>query len=216
VYGLIANHSVVIVHLGTPCHSFSVARCPQLRSKSEPWGLSGLCAHERDVVLNANTLARASINIIMLCIRHKIPVTIEHPQTSRLWWLPFSRIAAERTASWSSIYDRSCEDVVSIANFDQCAFGSPRKKPTRVMGWNVCLHSLSDCVCNSAQSSQCVFSGRPHVVLRGIDPSTRAWRTSAAQQYPRALCKSLANVFTQAHRYRQGCKVAHIREAVLF
>ena len=82
-------------HLGTPCSSLSRARDqpggpPPLRSDLQPLGLSGLKPHDAEKVRVGNVLARFSVRVLFLALQLCIPFTVENPQRSRLWILPFS------------------------------------------------------------------------------------------------------------------------------
>ena len=173
-------------HLGTPCNSFSRARDrpggpPRLRSDEHPMGLPGLAEHLYHKVWQGNVLMRFSCWVLRLAISLHIPFTMENPHRSRLWICPpVLQILRRRVVVWKEIHF--------------CAFGTPWKKPTRVLGVHLSLDILGWCKCVSSKRGICNFSGKPHVPLVGQD-SQGQWRTKLAEPYPPKLTKLLATAF---------------------
>ena len=84
-----------LVHIATPCSSFSGARRGKigapggpLRSKATPMGVEGLSAIDAGKVVLGNKMLAVTTSLVALCRAHGIPVTVENPRRSRLWWTP--------------------------------------------------------------------------------------------------------------------------------
>ena len=143
------------VHLGTPCTSWSTAS-----QKTSP----SACGLET---------ARFTLRVLLLCQRLGVHWSLENPAASRLWrWRPLQDAQQQVLQSY-------------FVQFDQCAYGTPWKKPTKVL---TSLGSLA------ALGKPC--PGCPqHLVLRGIlyDGNSRGrWLTSFAAEYPPALVREWA------------------------
>ena len=59
-----------------------------MRSKLHPMGLPELRPADAEKVKLGNKLLRLSVRIVNLCCLHGIPVSLENPRRSRLWWTP--------------------------------------------------------------------------------------------------------------------------------
>ena len=103
IIGWIRSGAVWLMHLATPCARWSIARSS---GASDPVG--GLAA------------AQATVRLIQECRRAGVHFTLENPQRSRLWtWAP---LAKELQAASAQVVDLC-----------QCRFGTPFKKPTRLV-----------------------------------------------------------------------------------
>ena len=82
--------------------------------------------------------------------------------------------------------------------FDQCAFGAPSMKPTRVVGSHQSLVSALFRKCPGRSRSH------RHVVLKGKVFSQQfgrvVYRTKLAQVYPHAMCEAIAGAVRQMLR----------------
>ena len=113
---------------------------------------------------------------------------IENPLLSLLWATPQLLELVRRTRA----FQLDC---------DQCAFGTPWKKPTRFVSSSELLETLA-VACPG---------GHVHQKLKGKvwDPQRQQWvfKTKQAQVYPHALCATIAQQLVQlfAHRF------AHLR-----
>ena len=176
---------VDIVHLGTPCHSFTRARergngPGPLRSSSCPLGLPDLSALDKQKVVTGNALALLSSQILTLCYKRGIPAGLENPALSRLWELPsFLRLAKL--------------EYVKTVKFDFCLYGAPWRKRTQVMYFWVDIAPLAR-LCTSHHGS-CDRTTRPHQILEGKKPGTSIFWTAIAEPYPKGLCKKWAQCF---------------------
>ena len=108
-----------IFHMGTPCSSFSRARDrgakTRIRSPQHPWGLF---PHPASQLGNALAIRSA------FAVRHFLELggsgSIENPASSYLW----------------PVLDELLGDVEATdVLYNQCRFGSPFKKPTRLRVW---------------------------------------------------------------------------------
>ena len=109
-----------------------------------------------------NQLAHYTARVIAWCTRHRVPVVLENPQTSRLWLLP--RIA--------KLIPQCSSDVV----FDHCQFGALWRKPTRLIGWGVDLGPVAR-RCHAKQHL-CSATQAPHVALTGLAPDGQFYTES--------------------------------------
>ena len=121
-------------------------------------------------------MLRFTIQVIRKCRRLNIPVSVENPNSSRLWSMPCFRAEARHA--------RRC-----VA--DYCAFGTSWRKRTcfAVFGAPALL-CLNDHRCKFIDG-KCMYSRQPHVVLSGKHASGVAL-TKVAESYPRSLCRLIA------------------------
>jgi hypothetical protein len=180
IRGWVMAGLVWAVHLGTPCTTFSVARRPAVRSMIFPMGLPGLSEIDAGKVSVGNDLLRFSIGLLKICRRMGAPCTLENPASSLLFKTPsFIEVAA--LSGFSS------------AQCDYCMFGTPWKKPTRVIGFGIHVDRLSAYQCRGAGRGICCRTLRPHLRLSGTSEGKN--KTLIAQPYPRLFCTTLARCF---------------------
>ena len=176
---------VSVVHVATPCSSFSRARergggPSALRSDDFPKGVPGLTAADQTKVEEGNKLANLSAEILNICYRNGIPCSLENPATSRIWKLTcFSRLLKRK-------------HMRSI-NLDFCAYGTPWRKRTKLMFAWVDLRVLAH-ICTSKHGI-CDFTHKKHQVLEGKKPGTSICWTAIAEPYPRSLCTAWSKCF---------------------
>ena len=171
------------VHLGTPCTSFSTARRGRLgspggplRSKLHPMGLPDLAPVDAEKVRIGNRLLRFSLKVVDACRARRIPVALENPRRSRLWWTPCMLQHLRRGATKVIV--------------DFCQFGTPWQKPTTFAVWGSTALDRLDRRC-SRVGGCCSRSLLPHQRLQGTAPGGRHW-TAIAEPYPRGLCARYA------------------------
>ena len=70
-----------------------------------------------------------------------------------------------------------------------CQFGSPHKKPTRLVFWNFIAPTLEQ-RCQGSRGV-CSKSLRPHVEITGKDPISGQFRSALAAQYPLGFAQAL-------------------------
>lgn len=115
--------------------------------------------------------------VIRLCDRYHVPVTLENPRNSMLFEAPpLAKLA--RTKHFS-------ESILS-----QCAYGTPWHKATKIQGWHAGTMSKLAAKCVGKKGT-CSFTGKHHIILSGTDGANQLW-TSRAQAYPPKLCRALA------------------------
>ena len=175
IHLLVQSGKILMIHFGTPCSSFSLARKddggpPPLRDHDHIWGKPGLAQHDQAKVELGNQLAQVTAVLVQLAARHGVRWSIENPAGSYLWLLPPIRDL----------------DGGSRFELDMCRFGSPHKKPTALL-------SSADL---SAIALQCDQATRAHVhePLVGKIRVNGKWvyKTKGAQVYPTALCQRWA------------------------
>ena len=100
--------------LAPPCTTFSLARCPKLRSKHEPWGFDML----DPTTCEGNLHLHQALALFNLQILMGNDAIVETP------WGAFSR----HLPWWKFSVQKGCEFRV-----DQCRFGTPYMKPTALL-----------------------------------------------------------------------------------
>ena len=109
---------------GTPCNTFSAARKedggpPPLRSMDAPWGLPNLSPENQALVFLGNLFLLRTIEAATIIFLMGGNFSIENPLHSLLWHVPaFIRLAVVAR--------------LFMVDFEQCNFGAPSKKPTRL------------------------------------------------------------------------------------
>ena len=188
IRGTLASGVIDVIHIATPCSSFSRARemggCgpPPLRSDLHPLGLPDLRPKDAEKVKQGNALARVTTSLASTAMHQGISGSIENPATSRIWQHPsFKHLALRKAARWVTT--------------DFCGFQTPWRKRTKVMYWFSDLSPLHR-QCNSKKGI-CQFSGKKHVVLQGLQADGR-FRTAVAEPYPSGLCSCWARCFLNA------------------
>ena len=181
---LVTQGKVSGLWLGLTCASFSRARRgrpdysgwpPPLRGDDPAhiWGLKGLSKADQDRVSLGNKLVLHSLRYIKLCVKHGVPCFLENPLTSRLWLVPPLQCLIRR-----------CSTVLT---FDHCQYGSPYRKPTKVLCWNIDASGL-DCRCSPCEGL-CSYSKQKHVQLSGS--SKGEFRTAWGSPYPLAFAEAV-------------------------
>ena len=170
---------VFFLHCGTPCNTFTSARKddggpPPLRSAAAPMGLSGLSADDDALVFLGNLFLLRSAEACFIVFALGGNFSIENPLLSLLWQ--------------TQVLQQLVLDTRALSlDFDQCAFGAPWVKPTRLL----CSTDLLDDVCVRCPGNHV------HEKLKGRvwDAVKQQWvyRTKQAQVYPFALCASMAS-----------------------
>jgi hypothetical protein len=151
---------------------------PSLRdgSVSGIWGLAGLTPEEQERFRIGNALASWAADLIHMCIKPRVPVVIENPQTSRLWLFP-SLAALLSTAS--------CDGIVHF-----CQFEVLWKKPTCLVGWHVNF----DSVLMKCSGSACSKTGHPNQLLVGVDEKGEFW-TAKASAHTFRFCRAMVDCY---------------------
>ena len=180
IMAIIAARLVFLLHCGTPCNTFTAARKddggpPPLRSRDAPLGLPGLSWQNQALVFMGNLFLIRTCEACTLVFNLGGNFTIENPLLSLMWA--------------TTMMDQLVHDTRALAvDFDQCAFGAPSKKPTRLL-----------CSAEHFEVLQVLCpGGHVHESLRGkvFDPlqGKLVFKTKAAQVYPWALCAAFASV----------------------
>ena len=178
---------LVAAMIAITCTPWSMARnrTNTLRSKLEPWGLlkprKPYSLKDNQRLVEGNLPARRLLALLKVLIKSGVPWAIENPATSNLWNLPFLVKLAKSSA-------------VQAIVIDQCAFGRPWRKTTKLM-FGKCLHddisSLAQFVCTGRKV--CSHSKLPHVQLTGSNQQGVAM-TAVAQEFPTRMSSKLSHI----------------------
>ena len=192
-----SRKKLIAAMLALPCGSFSGINRFAGRSRRDPW--ASQYKHETPYMVESvaagNRCMRAELRIIRILERHEIPWILEHPLTSRAWWLP-AFDALRRKAH------------VEFIVFDQCMYGTPWKKATALLCSRIDNSARLSHRC-SGRRGTCSRTSKAHITLRGADPKSGKNWTAIASPYPAKLNRSLAFALVDSarHRYSLG---AHI------
>ena len=134
-----------VLHLGTPCTVFSIAR----------HGITNTArARERERI--GCELAFFTAELCRTATSLGIKRSIENPTTSRLWEFP-------------AIRDLQCLPGVQFVNTVMCHFGAPYKKPTSLMTNILELRGL-EAICEHRRH-EVVLKGTVHPRLSRVWPT---------------------------------------------
>ena len=182
---------VLGVVCATPCGTWSAALRVKpmpdsgrsLRSRDHIWGLPNLSAHERSKVKAGNATLRAAVRIVKACVAASAPAIVENPVGSLLFFAP----------PMQKLMGHPAADAISL---DQCQFGTPWRKRTRLVGWHVPSLEDSALLCQGS-GGLCSATGRPHLVISGRHPDGAQWGP-ITQEYPEALCSAIADALVDS------------------
>ena len=170
--------ALFFVHFGTPCNTFTAARKldggPRpLRSHVQPMGLDGLSPDNQALVLLGNLFLLRTAELALAVFQAGGDFSIENPLLSLIWATPVMRSL--------SLHARTVD-----VDFDQCMFGAPSLKPTRLRVSHEAL-ALVPCSCDGSHV---------HERLQGkvwdFKRNKMVFRTKLAQEYPVDLCAAMA------------------------
>ena len=177
------SNRIISAMLGPPCTSFSIARnrTSVIRTAEEPWGITTRALNEREqtAIDNGNKTTRATIRILRVLNRARVPWILENPASSRMWHIPELQRACRRASGHFR-----CTDF--------CGWGARWRKRTLLMIGNMepadTEHLSRHCVANG---KLCGFSHKPHFVLSGSDKNGTPY-TRIAQPYPTKFANAVA------------------------
>lgn len=186
---LLKQERLLGVHLAPPCTTWSIARHPMVRSRKWLWGLPHLAGKARAQVLSANRVIKNVLTLIDWLIVNNVPCSVENPQSSRLFLLPFFRlhIAAERLKP-------------VVCHF--CQFGEAWRKATTFLCGGLSNTGALALKC-SGRNGICSRTQRRHIALSGTHPERRIPWTKVAEPYPVQLCSTLAGIYLYEYKQRQ-------------
>ena len=200
ILGWIRGGCVAAVFLGTQCSSWSRARrgppgtgwCA-IRSNACILGLPGLLDRDRAKIEIGNLQVKYTCHIIRTCVTLSVPCMLENPLTSMMWLHPL-------------LISLCRKDCAEAHVFDQCQFGAPWKKATKIVSWH-CGHELFLTKKCSGHKGICSRSHKPHIVLSGCSKQHGVLWTSLAQKYPPVLSKHIARkiIDQSTHLQLQQC-----------
>ena len=189
-----SKQKLLAAMLAPLCGSFSGINRFAHRSHDDPWAsqVQHASPYMVESVAAGNRCMRAALRIIRILERHKIPWIMEHPLTSRAWWLP-GFAALRRQAH------------IEFVVLDQCMYGTPWKKATALLCSRIDNLNRISHRCGGRRGT-CSQTKKAHITLRGADPiSGKNW-TAIASPYPAKLNRSLAFALVDSarHRYSLG------------
>ena len=176
--------AVVFAHFGTPCNTFSSARKndggpPPLRSSEFPDGLPSIPVAYAASLFMGNLFLDRTLEAAEAIVMLGGDFSLENPLQSLLWETQRSR-SLQRQAR------------AHFVDLDQCMFGAPSPKPTRLMVTHYAFDALT---------IRC-SGDHKHVKLKGRVWSDQfqavVFRTKLAQEYPWSLCEAMALAIQRA------------------
>jgi len=178
---LILLGAIWFAHFSTPCNTYSAARKegdggpPPLRSAEFPDGLPGLADDHQHQVFLGNIFRDRTCEACSALAFMGFHFSVENPLGSLIWATP----KVKELLVWSRGL---------FVDLDQCFFGGPSKKPTRLLVSHQIFQSLLAKACPG---------NHKHVVLKGKVFSHQfgrvVYRTKLAQVYPAAMCSAMAS-----------------------
>ena len=181
VMQLILLGAIWFAHFGTPCNTFSAARKegdggpPPLRDEEFPDGLPDLGDEHQAQVFLGNLFRDRTCEACSALALMGFHFSIENPLGSLIWSTP-KMISLKK---WTRAL---------FVDLDQCFFGAPSKKPTRLL--------VSHQVFQTWLARSCPENHK-HITLKGKVFSKQfgrvVFRTKLAQVYPEAMCTSMAH-----------------------
>ena len=117
--------AIIYAHFGTPCNTFSSARKedggpPPLRDVHHPDGIPSLTGDLWFTTFLGNLFRDRTCEACFVLVLLGADFSIENPLSSLIWETPL-------------MISLLCRARAFVRDFDQCAFGAPSKKPTRMM-----------------------------------------------------------------------------------
>ena len=170
---------IFFAHFGTPCNSYSGARKddvgpPPLRSSEFPDGLPVLSDQNLCIVFMGNLFNERTCEACIAIVTVGGDFSIENPLGSLIWETPSMKQLIWNARAW-------------WVDLDQCAFGAPSRKPTRLILSNQRMQRSLHKTCPG---------NHVHEVLKGKVYSEQfkkvVYRTKLAQEYPWELCRTMA------------------------
>ena len=171
---LVRSGAFMGVGAAPECCSFSRAVVPPWRSAEYPEGFPGLYPRAAEKVTRGNNMASFVLRLILVALELKLYYWVENPDSSFMWMLP----------GWVR---HGLGRFDACFRFDQCRFHTPWRKRTRI-ATNTKLRGLRE-LCRG---------GHSHIQLRGRSALHRMNWTRVAQEYPKSLCKRLADAMGQS------------------
>ena len=192
LHDIILNCNVVYIHAAPPCGTASRARNrpisaelrmqgapqpPPLRSSAFPLGLPNLSTINRTKVDAANAIYELVVKIVRLCIARNLPFSVENPDSSFFWELPF----------WSNVSECGFEDVV----FSGCMHGGDRD---RLCKWRASKNLLNEL------SVRC--DGKHQHKPWSMSKVAGKWNFATAEEaeYPKVLTDKVALLVSMKQR----------------
>ena len=129
----------------------------QLRSALHPWGLPHLEGKDLQTARTGNLQVRRACALIKWSISARQSGYLENPATSRVWLVIQKLLRRELAAG-----------LLRIIEVHMCAYGTPFKKPTRLLVWGRHAANVSMKLCGGRRGV-CGHTGKPHLQLTGVE-----------------------------------------------
>ena len=183
---------IIAAQAGPPCETYTEARWlpppngatkPRpLRNSSYPWGMILRSLGEVRQGAVGSILFLRTLYLLVLIWAYGGAFVLEHPKG------PASD--QERWCIWHSAMIKRLQQAGDIQKilFIQGPLGQPFAKPTTFLSAK--LPHIASAIYSNYDKTW-----RPSMVLGGVDPSGKGWKTSAAKAYPRLLCQIIAQQF---------------------
>ena len=118
---IISKGDLLAAFLAPPCGSFSFINSSVRRPSADPWGLGPQQSERARASINiGDRCMKSAIKIINWSERERIPWILEHPLTSRAWYLPSVKQFLRRSH-------------IVACDLDQCQYGTRWRKSTRLI-----------------------------------------------------------------------------------
>jgi hypothetical protein len=187
ILGWIFSGCICLVWIATPCSSGSSARHDLPggtgpRTRVHIYGQPNLSEADQARVKAGNITLSRSRAIVRACIKQGIPCGLENPASSLMWMAP----------NFVPLVNRG-----KAAVCDFCAFGTPWRKRTKLVLWNVADVSPI-CIRCRGRNGLCSFTSRRHIHLQGICKENGKHWTRIAEPYPRKFAKLSAKILADA------------------
>ena len=117
---LIEAGRIVSTHMGTPCQSSTLARCPQLRSLAQPRGISNLSGHDATLLRQGNELIDVSVRLAWCLLLNNGYFSIENPFPCWIWVNP----------TIVQLWEHLC---VVLITFSMWCYGAPYDKVSAIL-----------------------------------------------------------------------------------
>jgi len=179
---MVATGVFAIIQLGLVCTSWSRLANPPYRSAGELNGISDLPQHKKDWVKQQNVLHDFSLKVCQVSKAAKVRILqreckvqcmLENGDRTMLWEHPNTqRVCNEEDGSFHVV--------------DQCQFGVPWQKATRI--WATRLIPGIEHRCKCGRKHKAVIKGAMRVKLLGVKRPRWLARSVISAAYPPRLC----------------------------
>ena len=148
-------------------------------------GLPTVKGKSRIRVRQANKIMYRVAELIRLCNDCGVDWALENPSSSFVW---------------DAKAVRSLLPTAFYFELDFCQYGERWRKRTGIATSVQDLAALATRCDSSSHQPLCSKTQKRHVVLSGVDPTTKTWRTSMACPYPKLMVRRAAALLADHFR----------------